>query len=466
MIKVMVVDDDNLVRKGLISVMPWKKFGMEVVGEASNGLKALEFLESHNVDLMLTDLAMPVMSGVELIRRVRKEFPHVYTVVLTLHQDFEYIQEALRLGAIDYIAKVQLEKDCFEEVLERIYNRMMEEPRRDYNANESISIDTGYALLSINKTIREYWIKEWHDKSDVSMIEADTNLWFWTQPFEQSNQLWLERLLKEMGTKPGWGLIRLSGLMGKPNKDVHRRLREYRDKDFFYDYVPDSGVGALSLQEADSHKQVRSEESMDRLKEQWSSNEWIYQDGVFHDHLHALKLMRLPQAMLLGLLYSLIDKWNLLFYSVGVEKIKLPDSFDSWEHVYSWCITIRNTIRKAIIRPSFSQEVVECILKAVQIAHDEMSQQITAVNLAKRVNMSRSYFSQCFKEIAGSNFSDYLRQVRMEKAKEYLLYTNRTIQWIAENVGYADEKYFSRTFREQTGMLPSKYRQMHDREQE
>jgi two-component system response regulator YesN len=109
---------------------------------------------------------------------------------------------------------------------------------------------------------------------------------------------------------------------------------------------------------------------------------------------------------------------------------------------------------------------VECILKAVQIAHDEMSQQITAVNLAKRVNMSRSYFSQCFKEIAGSNFSDYLRQVRMEKAKEYLLYTNRTIQWIAENVGYADEKYFSRTFREQTGMLPSKYRQMHDKEQE
>ncbi|MNR69314.1 HTH-type transcriptional regulator YesS [compost metagenome] len=54
----------------------------------------------------------------------------------------------------------------------------------------------------------------------------------------------------------------------------------------------------------------------------------------------------------------------------------------------------------------------------------------------------------------------------MEKAKEYLLYTNRTIQWIAEKVGYADEKYFSRTFREQTGMLPSKYRQMHDREQE
>lgn len=96
----------------------------------------MEFLESNRVDLLLTDLAMPVMSGIELIKKVRKEFSHIYTVVLTLHQDFEYIQEALRLGAIDYIAKVQLEKERFEEVLERIYNRIMQEQKRDPNANE------------------------------------------------------------------------------------------------------------------------------------------------------------------------------------------------------------------------------------------------------------------------------------------------------------------------------------------
>lgn len=72
--------------------------------------------------------------------------------------------------------------------------------------------------------------------------------------------------------------------------------------------------------------------------------------------------------------------------------------------------------------------------------------------------MSRSYFSQCFKEIAGKTFNDYLRQLRVEKAKEYLLYTNKTIVWIAENTGYMDEKYFSRSFREQIGILPSEFR--------
>ncbi|WP_339204213.1 response regulator [Paenibacillus sp. FSL K6-3182] len=463
MIKVMIVDDDKLVRKGLISAMPWENFDMEVVGEASNGKKALEFLESNRVDLLLTDLAMPVMSGIELIKKVRKEFSHIYTVVLTLHQDFEYIQEALRLGAIDYIAKVQLEKERFEEVLERIYNRIMQEQKRDPNANELFSMDRGYALLSNNKAVGEYWVKEWSDKTDQSIVEVDINLWFWMQPLEQSNELWLERFSQVICTKPGWNLIKLNGLYGKCHKDVHRRLREYREKDFFYDYDPHSSVQSILLQEGDNHKQVRSEESMNHAKEQWSSYEWIYQDSLFNHQLYTLKMMRLPQAMLLGLLYSLIDKWNLIFSPVGILKIQLPDSFDSWDQVDTWFITIRNMTRSAIVKPTFSQEVVECIIKAVHIAHEEMNHQITAANIAKRVNMSRSYFSQCFKEIVGMNFSDYLRQVRIEKAKELLLYTNKTILWIAENVGYMDEKYFSRTFREQTDMLPSKYRQAYDK---
>ncbi|MDQ0058980.1 YesN/AraC family two-component response regulator [Paenibacillus harenae] len=127
MIKVLIVDDDNLVRKGLISILPWGEYGMEVVGEAKNGEKALEFLASRQVDLLLTDLAMPVMSGMELMRIVRKQYPHIFIVVLTLHQDFEYIQECLRLGAIDYIAKVEMENENFGEVMSRVKGRIAEE---------------------------------------------------------------------------------------------------------------------------------------------------------------------------------------------------------------------------------------------------------------------------------------------------------------------------------------------------
>lgn len=362
MIKVMIVDDDKLVRKGLISAMPWDDFDMEVVGEASNGEKALEFIAANAIDLLLTDLAMPVMSGIELLKIVRKQYPSIYTVVLTFHQDFEYIQEALRLGAIDYIAKVQLEKERFEEVLERIYKRIKEEQKNAPNPHDS-----------------------------------------------------------------------------------------------FYDNESSHGAGSAAL-EGDNDQLEAVQKDLNLVKEQWSGHEWVYQDNLFITHIHDLKQLRLPQTKLIGLLYALIDKWNLLFHPVDLAKIQLPDEFESWHQVEEWLKATREMIRKAIDKPSFSQEVVECVMKAVYIANEEMKEQITASSIAKRVNMSRSYFSQCFKEIVGINFSEHLRHKRIEKAKEYLLYTNKTILWIAENVGYMDEKYFSRTFREQTGLLPSEYR--------
>ncbi|MNJ48279.1 HTH-type transcriptional regulator YesS [compost metagenome] len=80
--------------------------------------------------------------------------------------------------------------------------------------------------------------------------------------------------------------------------------------------------------------------------------------------------------------------------------------------------------------------------------------------MAGMVNMSSSYFSQCFKEIVGQTYTDYLREIRMQRAQQYLRNTTKTIQWIAEQVGYNDEKYFSRLFREQVGVLPSEFRQV------
>jgi len=76
-ISVLIVDDDKLARKGLISIMPWSAHDMIVAGEAANGAKALEFLEQHAVDLMFVDLSMPVMSGMELIQATRKKYPNL-----------------------------------------------------------------------------------------------------------------------------------------------------------------------------------------------------------------------------------------------------------------------------------------------------------------------------------------------------------------------------------------------------
>ncbi|QGQ98723.1 response regulator [Paenibacillus psychroresistens] len=459
MIKVMIVDDDKLVRKGLISAMPWQDFDMVVVGEASNGEKALELLETQSVDLLLTDLAMPVMSGIELIKHVRNRFPQIYIVVLTLHQDFEYIQEVLRLGVIDYIAKVQLEKERFEEVLARIHNRIAQESQKSANHNEKYLDDQAYILLSLNGLNRDTWVEDWNKSAEHVMVEVDLNLWLWVKTDDQAQDTGLVKLAQEIKAKPEWSLIHVNELNGRSIKDVHTRLKEFREKEFFYSYQPDSSIKAVALWEVNNSLTGRDEESLEQIRENWSAHEWIYQDAVFKSHVNDLKELRLSQPKLLGLLYALMDKWNLILFPVSSLKIQLEGSFASWHHVEAWFMNTRLIIRNAISKTSYSDEVMECIIKATYIAHEEMDQQITAASIAKRVNMSRSYFSQCFKEITGINFSDHLRRIRLEKAKEYLLFTNKTILWIAEHVGYLDDKYFSRTFREHVGMLPSEYRQ-------
>ena len=113
MYNVLIIDDDKLERKGLISIVPWEECGMRVVGDVANGMLALEFLERQHVDLAVVDVSMPVLSGLDFIRESRTRWPKLQYVVLSFHEDFEYVQDALRLGALDYISKLRLEEmDC------------------------------------------------------------------------------------------------------------------------------------------------------------------------------------------------------------------------------------------------------------------------------------------------------------------------------------------------------------------
>jgi YesN/AraC family two-component response regulator len=260
-IRTLIVDDEKLVRKGLISVMPWEQYGFSVAGEAANGEKAMEFIKENDVDLIFVDLAMPVLSGLELMRRIRVEFPRIFIVVITCHQDFEYIQEALRLGAIDYIVKTQMEKETMESVLERISVRVH---------------------------------NEWADIAAGTFIE---------------------------------------------NADTH--------------------------------------------------------------------------------------------FKININ----PD-----------------------VRHKFSNEIINSILEAVKYVCTNLDDEISQDTVAKKVNMSRGYFSQCFKDVTGRFFGEFVREMKINRAKELLLQTNRPIYWIAEQLGFLDEKYFSRFFKEHMGVLPSEYR--------
>jgi two-component system response regulator YesN len=124
MIQVLIVDDDKLARLGLIAMLPWEKYGMHVADSAANGAKALAILETTPVDLVFVDIAMPVMSGLELIRQARVLYPRLHFVVLTFHEDFATVQSALRLGVLDYISKLELENANYDAICARIVQKM------------------------------------------------------------------------------------------------------------------------------------------------------------------------------------------------------------------------------------------------------------------------------------------------------------------------------------------------------
>ena len=104
--KVLIVDDDKLARKGLVAIMDWEKYGFEVVGDVQNGRKALEFLRNHPVDIVFTDIDMPEIDGLELMQMCGEEFPEIKFVILSVYENFSYAQTAIRMGALDYISKI------------------------------------------------------------------------------------------------------------------------------------------------------------------------------------------------------------------------------------------------------------------------------------------------------------------------------------------------------------------------
>ncbi len=119
MFRTLLVDDDFLVRSYLKTLNAWEKAGYEVVKDVQDGEEALHVLEEEKIDVIITDISMPLMDGIELIRHIREEKENIYIMVLSCHDDFEYVKEAMRLGADEYILKNTLDEDTLLDILEK-----------------------------------------------------------------------------------------------------------------------------------------------------------------------------------------------------------------------------------------------------------------------------------------------------------------------------------------------------------
>lgn len=349
MIHVLIVDDDKLARKGLIAMMPWASYGMEVVGDVPNGARALEFLAHNAVDLMFVDLAMPVMSGIELMREVRKSYSNVDFVVLTFHENFEYVQAALRLGVLDYISKAELESENYDQIFNRIIHKLKDKKQR------ALSDEQDFLTSEYNREPE---------------IEINENVW-------------------------------------------------------------------------------------EKIKQEWYKLYWLYDDDVFAELCLRLKENRIPMRRVEQLFIKLLV---MVESATNIKEENLPDS-RSIDAAIEWIKCYREGVIYKAVQASDLGAMPVCIIKAVAFIKENINMPIREEEVAYRVNMSRSYFSQNFKKITGLTFNDYIKKQRVSMAKKLLTDSDRTVADIAQTVGYEDVKYFSRVFYEQVHVSPSHFRQ-------
>jgi two-component system response regulator YesN len=171
MFKVLIIDDEQLVRMGLKSMLPWGELGYEIVGEALNGQQGLDLIGKLQPDIVITDIKMPIIDGLELMRRAIAEQPQLKFIILSSYDDFQLVKQAMKQGAEEYLIKLSLEPDILSATLASVREKIIAERGKPLIDEQ---LDKG---LRENLTmLREGFLKRLINKPLPSQAELDQQL--------------------------------------------------------------------------------------------------------------------------------------------------------------------------------------------------------------------------------------------------------------------------------------------------
>jgi two-component system, response regulator YesN len=165
MFKLLIVDDELLMRMGIRSMVEWEKQGFVLAGEASNGKEALDMARSIQPDLIITDIKMPLMDGLQLIREAQKVVSGCKFVILSYFNEFSYAKEAMQLGAVDYLIKNEITPAGLIQLLEVVRQRLLDD--RASSGKSEPSVDYTESLSYLKENLFKDWISGLLDVSEA-----------------------------------------------------------------------------------------------------------------------------------------------------------------------------------------------------------------------------------------------------------------------------------------------------------
>ena len=496
MFNALLVDDEPTVLETLRNTILWNQFGFDEVFTATDGNKALEIMEIHKIDLLITDIRMPHMNGMDLLKQVRSIYPNTHCILLSAYSEFEYAREAITLGVENYLLKpIQTEEieNTIEKAIDNIYTNQnnykvlfrnnillrwatgnissdeLSERASMLNINiylsnycvicikkkqPSVSL-SAYQAQCIKALIAEYEIHKLRDnRGRLIFIVGGQNI----QPEKIADNLQAIALNMGIGAS-----IALSIGMVVNNSDslplsyqTACNLIEAADMT-----APEMIV--LTKQNISNHEDdVLAKEIHSILLEQDETKRAEEYKILAHNML-ALMDTRDKDSVISTLYHSILRVFLLEFPNVeGIQ-----EQIKSRMQLFTMNLTIENFIEAIselldytflLFRYHFEQ-LSPVIQAAINYIHNNYADSISIKEFCNKNKMSTAYLGYLFKKETGMFFNNYLTQFRICCAISLLKNTDNQINEISKQVGFSSTSYFISCFKKQTGLSPIKYRE-------
>ncbi len=425
----MLVDDDRIVRKGIMTSISWEEHGIAFTLEARNGQEAWNMLQEHRVDLILSDIKMPVMSGIELARRVRNERPDVEMVLLSGYEDFQYAKEAMAIGVRHYLLKPVLAEKLvltLTEIREQQHCKRIAEQGERYR----------------NMLINEHK-PQMRSKLMYELIGGKT---VGDELLQKATALQIPL----RGPRYQLAVIELDAV----DDAAVPAAAEMEERKFFaclniaeetmIDWFP----GFLSL-----HKSGRMV-----LLANISGADTVL-DACKAIQANLKRFLKLSVSVGIGepvdSLESIACSYQSACRALSRKSLQGKNEVIDWTEPIWEASTKKHAMQ---IEPALTGHSPKIVKEAILYMTKNYGQPIGLNEVASQVCVTPAHLSKVFKEEMGVNFIKWLNHLRMEEAKKLLRHTWMKTYEVADRVGYPDYKYFSMMFKRHTGLSPRDYR--------
>ncbi|WP_019909423.1 response regulator transcription factor [Paenibacillus sp. HW567] len=498
MYKVVLADDETISLEGLRTLTDWEELGFEICGACENGEEALSAAAECSPDLVITDIRMPGMDGLELIKRIRQmHMEQPVFIVLSGYDEFEYARTALRYGVRHYLLKPVVEAEwekALASITDELEARVKQKLQQAMLANRLLPV-------AIARMLEGQWAEPEEELAE-QMDRLDETVSGWTYIHVDGPKSNITEICRELAGSVGALFIDLSGDQAGLVVESSARAAElaegiYADlsKNSLKGYVS-IGPSVHSLRELpvsyrvaagaaarhlfysegggpiDTATDARSKLSytlpaaglteelmnaVERLQDQKASDKLKEMFRMFRQDRTAPEVVQMTSI-------DIVLKSIELVQEFGGTAEQWSDSFDFFRTEPKSLAALEDTLQVVLnscmeyIRQHKGRSSEHPLIRVEYFLKDNYSKPLTIKEIAEQFYINPVYLGQAFIKKHGISILEYIHDLRIEAAKKWLIETNDTVRSIADNVGYMHYHHFLREFEKRNALKPVAYR--------